>query len=242
MVTKDNTALRKRTQISKANRTMFITVAIVSVVIGLSGVLLYFMGNKLIFNQKVLSKKAETNNSLQFNIDNIDELKNEVRALDSNESLLSARANPEDSALQVILDSLPSESNALALGASIQNRLLEGVSGIEIKSSDVESEQAEGDETAVVEEVPLEEGGEGVESNLGALGQLAFSFEVEGSEDAIYEVLKRLERSIRFMDISILTIESREGKQALRVEGKAFYQTAKEIVLKKEKVSPDEKN
>lgn len=239
MATKDNTALRKRTQISRANKTMFITVAIVSVVIGLSAVLLYFMVNKLIFNQKVLAKKAETNNSLQFNIDNIDALKDEVRALDSNEALLSARANQDDSALQVILDSLPSESNALALGASIQNRLLEGVSGIEIKSIDVESEQADGEEATDVEETPVED--EGAEGGNG-LGQLTFSFEVEGSEDAIYEVLKRLERSIRFMDISTLTIESREGKQALRIEGKAYYQPSKEIVLKKEKVSPDEKN
>ena len=137
MATKD-AAIRKRTQIAKANRTMFVWVAAVSVVFGFALVGSIFLAQKIFFNEKVLTEKDKTISVLNKDNSNVSELESQVRVLDTNQALATAKAKPTDQTIQVILDALPSEANSLALGASLQNVLLNGVSGLSLQSLQVD--------------------------------------------------------------------------------------------------------
>ena len=58
MAAKKDVAIRKRQQIAGANRTMFLWVAAISVVVGFCAVAALFLTQNMLFNEKVLSEKS----------------------------------------------------------------------------------------------------------------------------------------------------------------------------------------
>ena len=220
-------ALRKRTQIAKANRTMFLWVSIVSVILGVALVASIFLVQKIVFNEKVLAEKAKTVSTLEKNNVNIKKLEENIRALDTNADLSKVKVNSDDQAIQVILDALPSEANSPALGASIQNKLLAGIPGLTIVSLQVDP----------VLGVETLDSSTQTATVVAPLGQpaITFRFAVSGSETALKTALTNLERSIRTINISSLRIESQGTSQLLTVQASAFYEPAR-IVELKEKV------
>ncbi len=221
----NNVALRKRAQIAKANRVMLFWVMGVSVVIGISFVASLFLVNKLIYNQKVINDKNNTVSALDKNLKSIDGLKDQIRALNSNAALQSVKAGQDDDAIQVILDALPSSPNSLALGASLQDRLLSGINGLTIEQLQVDAINADGSSADAVSS------DDGTSQNT-----IPFRMTVVGDVSALKEVLTRLERSIRTIDVTGLTIESRGDKQALIIAAHAYYQPETTIELKDKEV------
>lgn len=214
-------AIRKRTQISKANRTMFAWVAVSSVVLGFALVGTIFLFQMLLFNERVLTQKEKTISILKINNDQVDDLEAQVRVLDTNQALIDIKANPNDQAIQVILDALPSDRNELALGASLQKKLLAGIPGLtvnsvqfqDISSSDSNVQTASEDASSGPFEIP-------------------FRLSVSGSETALKQALSNLERSIRTIDITSITIESQGSSRTLTIEARAFYEPARVVELK----------
>jgi len=225
-----NTAFRKRSQISKANRTMFLWIAGASALVGFAVVASVFLGQKLLFSEKVLSAKNATVSTLSANNAAVEELQTQVRVLDTNESLMKARAKDTDQAVQVILDALPGDANSLALGASLQNKLLAGIPGLTIESLQVEP--VTGIETLL--DTSVESGAASEE----VVNQITFSFAVSGSQDALRQALQNLERSIRTIDIINLQIENQGTTQLLTVQARAFYEPTKNVVLYDKVVKP----
>ena len=227
-----NQALRKRTQIATANRMMFVWVAGVSVVFSAAVVISYFLIQMTIFNEKVLSEKGKTISTLTADLNNIDALKDNVRELDTNSALKSIKASPDDQPLQVILDALPSSANSLALGASLQNKLLSGIGGLEISALQV-------DPVIGVESFSSSDTSVAVGSVTGSQqGEITFHFEVSGDVMEIKQVLLNLEKSIRTIYVVSTKIETQSNsdqttpKLTLNVQGKAFYEPAREVKLK----------
>ncbi len=217
-------AIRKRTQISKASRTMFVWVAGVSVVLGFALVGSLFLVQKIVFNEKVLAEKDKTVAILKTNNANVKELEAQVRVLDSNEALTNAKAKSDDQTLQVILDALPSDANSLALGASLQGKLLAGISGLSIESLQVTP--VVGVETLFADPSVQDAGATSTGSS-----EISFRFSVSGSEAALKEALQRLERSIRAIDVLSLTIESQGTARVLTVQARAFYEPTRVVQL-----------
>jgi cell division protein FtsL len=219
-------AIRKRSQISKANRTMFFWVAGASAFVGIALVVSIFLIQKIAFNERVLAAKDETVTRLNDNNKNITELESQVRALDSNELLINAKANPGDQAIQVILDALPSEANSLALGASLQNKLLNNIPGLTLESLQV-------DPVAGIESLSSVND-TGITGSTGTDGQsqITFKFAASGDEAALKQVLIRLEHSIRAIDVQTLHIESQGTARILSVTGRAFYEPTRIVELK----------
>jgi len=203
-------AIRKRTQILKANRTMFIWVACASALIGFALVVCIFLVQMLLYNERVLAEKDKTVSVLKANNLNVVELQNQVRALDANQALIDAKARPEDRAIQVILDALPSEANSLALGASLQNKLLIGVtlSSLQVDSV-VKSSTSSTKKTEIL-----------------------FRFSVSGNEAVLKQTLNNLERSIRTIEIISIKVESQGAARVMTVQAKAFYEPARVVELK----------
>jgi len=97
-------ALRKRSQIAKENRRMFVWVAGASVLFGFAIVVSAFLVKTILFNEKVLQEKSQTQSTLRYNNGQVDALKSEIRALDANQALIDSKAKYTDETLQVILD------------------------------------------------------------------------------------------------------------------------------------------
>jgi len=213
----NDSAIRKRTQISNANRTMFIWIAVASALVGVSLVVGIFLLQTLVYNEKVLAEKFNTVSILDRNLKAAPELENQIRVLDTNTALSSIKANEDDQTLQVVLDALPSEPNSLALGSSLQNRLLTGIEGLTVESMQVE--QVAGVETSgvVVD----------ASANAEGAGEITFQVSVRGNEAAKRKVLENFERSIRTIVVTSVRIESAN----MIIQGKAFYEPAKVIEL-----------
>jgi hypothetical protein len=218
-------AIRKRTQISKASRTMFLWVAVISVVFGIALVCSIFLIQKIVFNEKVLAEKNKTVAVLTQNNANITDLEGNIRALDTNQDLINAKVSSDDQAVQVILDALPSDANSLALGASLQNKLLAGIPNLTIVSLQVDPvagvESLGNDTTTQASVTP---------STTDA-SQITFRFSVSGDDAALKTVLQNLEKSIRTINISSLKIESQGANRLMTVEASAYYQPARVVQL-----------
>ncbi|MEO5950792.1 MAG: hypothetical protein ABIQ04_05070 [Candidatus Saccharimonadales bacterium] len=226
-------AIRKRQQIAGANRMMFLWVAGISVVVGFCVVGAIFLFQKLQFNEKVLAEKSNTGTILVHNNNIMEDLKSKIRVLNTNKALMDSRAKPDDQPLQVVLDALPSDANSTALGSSLQEKLIPG-DGITIESFATDTVQ--GVETQSDSSVEDASG-----TALQDTNQITFRFSVNTditNPTPLKELLQRLERSIRAIDITSLTIETQGTKIVLSVEGRAFYQPAKTVELKDKPVKP----
>ncbi len=231
---KNDVAIRKRTQIAQANRTMFIWIAIASALIGTAIVVSIFLFQKLTYNELVLGAKQETVSTLDHNLAVVSDLETDVKALEVNTALMSVRANESDDALQVVLDALPSEANSLALGSSLQNKLLAGITGNysleSLQVSPVTGVETQNDATVV---------DAAAEAAPAATNQIDFTFSVKGDQAALRQVLENLQRSIRTIVVTSLTIDTQSGDLVMNVKGHAFYQPAKTIQLTDEVVKVD---
>lgn len=221
-------AIRKRTQIAKANRTMFLWIAAASALVGAALVVSYFMAQKLVYNEKVLAAKSQTVSTLENNNRVVSDLQDEIRVLDTNPALNSIKANESDQAIQVILDALPSEANSLALGASLQNRLLTGIDGLTLES--IQVDPVVGVET--ITSRTARRTSQTTESTI------RFQFVVTGSDAALKQVLQNLERSIRTIKVNNVVIAIQGSGPTMTVQGEAYYEPAKTVELTEETIQP----
>jgi hypothetical protein len=227
----NNAAFRKRSQIAKANRTMFLWIAAGSAIVGCALVVSFFLAQKLFFNEKVLAEKEKTISILKANNAVVPDLETQVRVLDTNTALASVKASADDQVVRVILDALPSDANSLALGASLQNKLLAGIPGLTIESLQV-------DPVIGVESLSDSTSTQDASASTGTQNQITFQFSVSGSQDALKKVLTNLERSIRAIDIISLRVESQGSTQLMTVQARAFYEPARTIQLQDKVVKP----
>jgi hypothetical protein len=209
--------MKKRQIIANSNRTMFFWIAAMSALIGVCAVLSMFFIQQIIFKTKVTNKLDSTVSVLKNNNKNAQSLIENVRVLETNAALNSIKARPEDKALQVILDALPADNNALALGSSLQKNLLV-LPGVTIESLAIQSVGGSDDTETSDTTIP-------------------FTMTVSATDaNTLKDMLARLERSIRVIDIDTLTLERTEGKYTMTVSAHAYYEPAVTVQLKDEVV------
>lgn len=221
MGTDKDAALRKRQQIDSSKRTMFITVAIVGFVTGTALVVSFFLLQQILFHAKVIGAKQETLSVIKNDITTVKGLKDNVRVLDTNEALNSVRINDSSSALQSILDALPAEANADALGASLQERFIKPVEGLSIESLAVDSMNVDSLSTETNAATTTED----------SSSSIGFTLSVSGSADGLKELLARFERSIRVIKITSVDVQAGEDKLTMNIVGKAFYEPARKVEI-----------
>ena len=219
-----NAAFRKRNQIMKANRTMFLWVAGVSVIFGVALVGIIFLTQMLLFNERVLAEKEKTIATLKSNNESIEELESQILVLDTNQSLANLKAKSDDQSIQVILDALPSEANSSALGSSLQDKLLANIDGLTMNSIKV-------DPVAGIEYLQDTDSFVGAASVSDAQNNITFNFSVTGNEIALKKALQNLENSIRTIDVVSLKIESQGDNRVMTVDGQAFYEPQRVVKL-----------
>ena len=224
-VKKDQSA-GKRQQIYKSGRTMFAWVAGASVIAGFAVVVAGFLIQRIVFESKVVVEKQNAVNTLQANNKAVDKLRDEIRVLNTNAALSSVKLNDNEEPLRVILDALPADNNALALGASVQS-LVARTSDVKLESFQVGEDVATSDDTAKLG------------SSVKGVQQIPFTMSISAANpDALRDVLKNLEKSIRVIDIDAMTIEQGDSRVVMTVNGHGYYLPAKTIQLTKKEVKP----
>lgn len=226
-------ALRKRTQIAKANRTMFVWIAGASALVGFAVVVAIFLGQKVIFNERVLAAKGKTVATLQADIAQVPQLEDQVRVLNTNSALSSIKVASDEQPVQVILDALPSDANSSALGASLQNVLLAGIGGLSISSLQVTP-------VAGVEDLSSNSSTTTTSDITSSTDQNAISFHAVllGSQANFQQALQNIEKSIRVIDITRLEITSSGSQLTMTIDGNGFYEPATTLQLQKEPIKP----
>ena len=231
MAAQQTTVVRKRQQIAAANRTMFLWVAGASALVGIAAVAGIFLAQKAWFNERVLLEKQKTASTLQKNLDVIGSLKDQVRLMNTNQALQSAMAPGESQPIQVVLDALPANANSSALGASLQQKLIndpalrvdtlrvDPVVGVE---SDTSSATTDASATPTDNTIHF------VMTVSAPAAQV----------NALHDMLQRLERSIRAISVNQLTIEGQGSRVALTIDANAFYEPAQTVQLNKKVVKP----
>lgn len=227
-------ALRKRQQIANANRMMFMWVAATSAVVGISIVGSVFLFQKATFNEEVLAIKSKTASTLRANNSIIPELEDEVRQMNTNQALIDSMAPNQTQPIRVVLDALPSDANSSAFGSSLQNKFLNDPA-LKVESFAIDLvEGVESQSAANVENAA-------VESADDTANEVTFRFSVSvdsANASALKDLLQKLERSIRAIDITTLKIETQGARLLLTVEGRTFYEPAKTVELKEKTVKP----
>lgn len=225
---KQNGALRKRQQISQANKTMFLWVAGASALVGVAVVVIWSLSQRLVYNEQVLFEKQATIGNLNYNNNIVDELKKNVRVRNTDSKLGALKVETETQPGEVVFDALPSTVNSAALGSSLQSDKLLRQDGIKIESLSV---------------TPVS----GVESNSDTLGSsststntetesaIEFKFVVSTDSNDVNKftnIMQRLEHSIRSFTVTGMNVERKsEGKMEMTVEGYAYYQSAQKVEM-----------
>ncbi|HRJ06671.1 MAG TPA: hypothetical protein PK096_02075 [Candidatus Saccharibacteria bacterium] len=223
----DNTpALRKRQQIENAGRTMFLWVAGAAAIVGISAVLSLSLVERITFRQEVIGEKNKTVDTLKKNNETVETLKQQVRVLNTNPALNATPRLAGTEAISVILDALPANPNSSALGASLQQKLL-NVSAVSVDSLTVNPIAG------------VEDTGEESSSESGGENEITFQFAVTASNaSSLKQVLRNLEKSIRVIDLTSVTIEQQSSRITLNAEGRAYYQPETKVELKEKSLRP----
>lgn len=207
--------MKKRQVISNSNRTMFIWIAFASAIVGICLVVGYFMVQQIMFRGRVAARAEETATTLRNNNDAAKLLIDNVRVLSTNNALNSVKARSDDRALQVVLDALPADINTLALGSSLQQKIIGEAVGVKIESLAIEAVSSDAET-----------------NDNETLGTIPFVLTASASDaNALKDMLLRMERSIRTIDIDILSLERTDTKYTLTMNAHAYYQPGKTVQL-----------
>jgi hypothetical protein len=215
------TGLKKRQQIELAGRNMFIWVVIAAVAVSFCIATGQYLFAKWDYNNRVLGAKYTAIDTLTQNITNAQKLKTEVDSLVANNDLASVKTNANDSNLKSILDALPTVSEPAAMATSLQEVILNS-SGVTIETITVPQETV--DTANVNTQAPS------------TPQEMQISFIVSGSYDKIRALMNDLERTIRPIKVSGLSLSGSDANLRATIEATTYYQPSKTVTAQMEVV------
>ena len=245
-------AFLKRNAINKANQTMFLVVAGAALIAGASVVGMIYLFRIYSFNIKVLTEQDKSISTITQNIENINDLKQRLGSLETNESLneKNLKSNADDGGLRVIADALPDSENASGLGSALQKKIFSD--GVTLDAFNIESSDSNSLSTSASTSVSSGSSNipEGVK-DIQFTASISASFPNEGSpediknkEAAAYNnivnTLQKMEKSIRAINVTSFKFERSINKFTLTLSAKSYYYPKYVMTLDSTKVKADD--
>jgi hypothetical protein len=229
------TGVRKRQQIDNANKQMMITVAVAAAVVTVCVVLGINFVQRIIYGTKVNSALSSTAKTLDTNVNtSIKKLISNVDTLQANKNLLALRVDPNDEAVQVILDALPTVDDRVALGASLQDKIL-APSGIQIESISIDQGTTATTDTSSADDTS----GASSDASVKPTAQtIEFSLNVTGAYDQVQEFLRDLEKTIRPITVTSIRLEGTDDKLTAAVSATTYYSPRVKYALGSKEIQP----
>ena len=207
----------KHSQIRQASTQTFVAVAVSSVVVSMSIVMLNILWETSKFNSSVHDAQGVAKDILETNIEAAKPLQESFDRLEISGNLIPTQADNKKNS-EVILDALPSKFDFPELAASISN--LAKVSSVELKSfrgTDIGSDATQSSPSPVAEQIP-------------------FTMEVEGSYSAVAKFLLNMENSIRPIKTLSLDLSGTDNKLRATINAETSYQPAFDLKIQKRTV------
>ena len=203
-----NSITDKREKISQANSTVFIAVAIAAVVTMFSLMSLRFLWMKTAYNDRVISAKQTARSAIESNLQSLDSLNSQFPELKDRASNNS----------KTILHALPPSYDYAALVTSMEYlaktsgvRLVGGV-GQDLSASVIKEQS-----TSQPQEIPL-------------------NISVEGSYEGIVRYIEALERNIRPIIVTNISLNGNNTSLQATLQAKTYYQPARTLDVANEEV------
>lgn len=235
MEQKSLTGVRKRQQITNANKQMMIWVGSAAAVVTICAMVSFNLVQHIMYQAKVIGEKSTTEKTIKDSISAVGGLKNNVNALQTNSNLLALRADPNDTAFNVVIDALPTEDDSTALGSSLQNKILVN-SGVVLSTFTPSAST----NTATATTATGSNGTAKTASLSAPAAQpIQFTFNIDGNYDAIQQALKDIERTIRPIIISSIKIQGSDNKLKAMLTATTYYAPKASYSLGSKKVIPD---
>lgn len=210
----------KRVQINKANTTMVVATAIAAFVVAFTLVAGRALLNKQAFQSHVIKEKTKAVKQLQTNVDAAKTLTGSYEAFVSTPSNVLG-GNPKGTGdkdgdnAKIVLDALPSQYDFPALASSLEKIL--GQSNFKVGSiSGTDDEVNQQGNKASASPQPVE---------------IPFTFSVTTDLKGTKDLLSILERSIRPINVSSLTISGDNNNLTVNVSASTFYQPGKNVTI-----------
>lgn len=222
-------SVAKKLFLSKTGKNMFLWVTVCSIVSAISIVISITLIQRILFINKVINEKGITTKILSNNNSEIPKLQDAIRALNSNQNLINIKAHDSDEPIQVILDALPSEFNSAGLGSYLQELVAKYSEGLNISAVSVGTQDYASTDVSVPSE------------KVSGAFEIPISFAAEGPEVEVKNFLKNLEKSIRALDIRLVSIvdSPKEGVSknvTVSFSGVAYYQPSKTIKIQEKEL------
>ena len=227
MENKALTGVRKRQKIDQTNKQMMLWVAGAAAVVTICAMLAINLFGHIQYQAKIISKKSETEKTLENNLTAISSLMKNINTLQTDKNLLALRAGSDDTTFNVVIDALPTEDDATALGSSIQEKVLAG-SGVSLQSFDYSSATSE---TTTSGQASL---GTGPEARA-----ITFIFKISGTYDAIKAALINIEKTIRPIIVQSIEIDGTASELSANITATTYYVPKVHYGLGQETVLPD---
>ncbi len=211
---KDSSFSIKQSQIKNASAKTFISVAVASVIVSISVVLLNILWNTSKYNARTQDLQTTARNTLKDNIEVVKELEKSFTTLELSSKLIPDQSIKKSNS-ELVLDALPSKYDFPALVSSINNLAqrsavkLTSFQGVDLGSS---AEQSS------TKPVPID---------------IPFNIEVEGKYDSIAKFLKGMESSIRPMKVMVLNLSGTDSRIHASLTVETYYQPAFDLSIEK---------
>ncbi len=207
MASKKPSVSSKNSQIQKASTQTFASVAIASIIVSTSVVIINILWSNANYNSKVHGVQEEARDTLQSNIDVTAELEESFRRLEIGADLLSDQ-DPDKKNSEIILDALPSKFDFPELATSMENLAESSSVNLEsIGGTDLGSEAASSSPTPVPTSIP-------------------FTLGIDGDYASINKFLQGLENSIRPIRVVSINMSGTSDSLRVTISAETTYQPA----------------
>lgn len=193
--------ISRRNKIVKAGSTMFIAVAIASVIVAFSIVSLRFLWQQKSYNDRVISAKTAARDQVNTNRENLNKLSEQFDDLNSSESTNST----------VILHALPPTYDYASLASSIES--LAQRSGVSFTGAIGQDDSANA-VTSATTSSPIE---------------IPLALQVSGSYDAVNTFVQNLEKSIRPISVTTATYSGTNSTLTATITALTYYQPTRSL-------------
>lgn len=213
----------KRALINRANTRIVIYVSAAAFILVFSLVATKTLISQAAYQNRVISSKRVAVNQLKSDIVATSRLESAYNAFVSTpQNVLGGNPNSNGSQdgnnAKIVLDALPSSYNLPDFNTSLEN-LLTNQSGINIDNISASDEEAQ-------------EGSNQLSSNPQPV-PIPFTVSVDGSYGSIQGVIGAFERSIRPIQVQMLSINGNGSDLTLTVNAQTYYQPAKSFNINK---------
>lgn len=214
-----STILKRVPRFHDVDRQTLLWCAVASVLVAGSLAVSQFLVSEALFNGTTINIKAETNRTLKHNVESSKALITNVNKLLADEILAPLRVDEGDNNFRVVLDALPTTGDPATFANSLQ--------GVILKTSNVTITKLTIDEEKNILATP---------TDTTTPRPLRFSVEITGDYAMIKAALSDIEKTIRPIHITSLSITEGTQKLSAKISGMTYYLPEKSLKLKTERV------